>query len=88
MPSSSEADPPKYKAWPLGGGFIKHGHQVVLGTRDTGKLKDFVAQHQGAQTGGFADAAKFGEVVVLAVKGLVALDALNAAGGPTWRKNR
>ena len=41
----------------------------MLGTRDTGKLKDFVAQHQGAQTGSFADAAKFGELVVLAVKG-------------------
>ena len=26
----------------LAGGFIKHGHQVMLGTRDAGKLKDFV----------------------------------------------
>jgi 8-hydroxy-5-deazaflavin:NADPH oxidoreductase len=64
----------------LAGGFIKHGHQVMLGTRDAGKLKDFVAQHQGAQVGSFADAAKFGDVVVLAVKGSVALDALKAAG--------
>ena len=64
----------------LAGGFIKHGHQVVLGTRDTGKLKDFVAQHRGAQVASFADAAKFGEAVVLAVKGTVALDALQAAG--------
>jgi 8-hydroxy-5-deazaflavin:NADPH oxidoreductase len=65
----------------LAGGFIKHGHQVMLGTRDAGKLKDFVSQHQGAQVGSFADAAKFGELVVLAVKGTVALDALKAAGG-------
>ncbi|MGA8652053.1 MAG: NAD(P)-binding domain-containing protein [Xanthobacteraceae bacterium] len=64
----------------LAGGFVRHGHQVMLGTRDTGKLKDFVAQHQGAQGGSFADAAKFGEVVVLTVKGSVALDALKAAG--------
>ena len=64
----------------MAGGFIKHGHRVVLGTRDTAKLADWVAQHQGAQTGSFADAAKFGELVVLAVKGMVALDALNAAG--------
>jgi hypothetical protein len=64
----------------LAGGFIKHGHQVVLGTRDTAKLRDFVAQHQGAGVRSFADAAKFGEVVVLAVKGAVALDVLNAAG--------
>ena len=45
----------------LAGDFVKHGHRVTLGTRDTGKLKDFVAQRQGAQTGSFADAAKFGE---------------------------
>ena len=64
----------------LAAGFIKHGHQVVLGTRDTAKLKDWVAQHQGAQAGSFADAAGFGEVVVLAVKGAVALDALKVAG--------
>jgi 8-hydroxy-5-deazaflavin:NADPH oxidoreductase len=64
----------------LAGGFIKHGHQVMLGTRDAGKLKDFVGQHKGAQVGTFADAAKFGDVVVLAVKGTVALDALKAVG--------
>jgi predicted dinucleotide-binding enzyme len=64
----------------LAGGFIKHGHQVVLGTRDTGKLKDFVAQHKGAEAKSFGDAAKFGDVVVLAVKGTAALDALKAAG--------
>src|ERR1700678_2668217 len=64
----------------LAGGFIKHGHQVMLGTRDAGKLKDFGGQNEGAQTGSFADAAKFGELVVLAVKGTVALDALKAAG--------
>ena len=64
----------------LAGGFTKHGHRVVLGTRDTAKLADWVAQHQGAQTGSFADAAKFGELMVLAVKGTAALDALDAAG--------
>lgn len=60
----------------LARGFLKHGHQVVLGTRDTAKLKDFAAE----QTGGFADAAKFGEVVVLAVKGTVAIEVIEAAG--------
>jgi len=63
----------------LAGGFVKHGHQVMLGTRDTAKLRDWLAQHQGAQAGSFADAARFGELVVLAIKGTVALDALKAA---------
>ena len=64
----------------LAGGFIKHGHQVMLGTRDADKLADFVATHKGAQTGSFAEAAKFAEIIVLAVKGTAALDALKAAG--------
>ena len=64
----------------LARGFIKHGHQVMLGTRDTAKLKEFVTETPGAQSGSLADTAKFGELVVLAVKGTVALDVLKAAG--------
>ena len=64
----------------LAGGFLKHGHTVVLGTREPAKLAAWVSQHPTAQVGSFADAGKFGDVVVLAVKGSVALDALKAAG--------
>ena len=63
----------------LAGGFIKHGHRVMLGTRDAAKLAGFLAEHQGARAATFTEAAKFGELVVLAVKGTVALDALKAA---------
>jgi 8-hydroxy-5-deazaflavin:NADPH oxidoreductase len=64
----------------LAGGFLKHGHDVTMGTRDAGKLGEWATKHPGASVGSFADAARFGEVVVLAVKGTVALDALQAAG--------
>ena len=65
----------------LAGGFIKHGHEVAIGTRDTAKLKDWIAQHPGpARAESFAGAAKFGDLVVLAVKGTVAVEALTAAG--------
>lgn len=64
----------------LGTGFLKHGHNVMLGTRDTGKLSDWVSKNSGARVGSFAEAAKFGEVVVLAVKGTAALNALEGAG--------
>ncbi len=64
----------------LAAGFIKHGHQATMGTRDPAKLANWQAQHRGAQIGSFAAAAKFGELVVLAVKGTVALDAVAAAG--------
>jgi predicted dinucleotide-binding enzyme len=64
----------------LAAGFLKHGHEVMMGTRDQSKLADWLSEHRGAQAGSFAEAAKFGELVVLAVKGTVASDALRAAG--------
>jgi predicted dinucleotide-binding enzyme len=64
----------------LGAGFQKHGHTVMLGTRDVNKLADWQAKHPGAKAGSLADAAKFGEVLVLAVKGTAALDVLRLAG--------
>ncbi|MGE5803071.1 MAG: NADPH-dependent F420 reductase [Gemmatimonadota bacterium] len=65
----------------LGAGFLKHGHAVMLGTRDVRKLADWQSKNARANIGAFADAAKFGEIVVLAVKGTAALDALRLAGG-------
>jgi predicted dinucleotide-binding enzyme len=64
----------------LAGGFIKHGHEVVIGTRDPSKLKDWAGENSRARVATFAAAAQFGEVVVLAVKGTAAADALRAAG--------
>ena len=64
----------------LAAGFLKHGHNAVLGTRDPAKLSDWLARHRGARTGSFSETAKFGEVVVLAVKGTMALEALRGAG--------
>lgn len=65
----------------LGAGFLKHGHAVMLGTRDAKKLAEWAAKNAGAKVGSFADAARFGGIVVLAVKGDVALEALKLAGG-------
>jgi len=64
----------------LAEGFLKHGHEAMLGTREPAKLADWVAEHSGAQVGSFAEAAKFGDVVVLAVKGTAAAKAVHAAG--------
>jgi predicted dinucleotide-binding enzyme len=64
----------------LAGGLLKHGHEVMMGTRTASKLADWAGQYPRARVGSFAEAARFGEVVVLAVKGTVALDALRAAG--------
>lgn len=64
----------------LGAGFLSHGYGVMIGTRDPSKLSEWVAANPGAQVGSSADAAHFGEAIVLAVKGTAALDALKLAG--------
>lgn len=70
----------------LGNGFLKHGYSVMLGTRDASKLAEWQAGTGGqGQVGSFADAASFGEIVVLAVKGAHALSALESAGSLTGK---
>ena len=32
----------------LGAGFLKHGHEVALGTREPAKLRDWAAKNAGA----------------------------------------
>jgi hypothetical protein len=64
----------------LATGFLKHGHEVTMGTRDQAKLADFAKSHPGVRLGSFAEAAKFGEILVLAVKGHAATDVLKSAG--------
>ena len=64
----------------LAAGFLKHGHQVEIGTRDPAKLKDWSAKIPGAAVKSFAEAAAFGDVVVLAVGGEVAQQALTLIG--------
>lgn len=54
--------------------FLQEGHSVMLGTRDVNKeeVTKWKSQNSNAQTGTFAQAAAFGEVLVLAVAGTVA----------------
>jgi len=65
----------------LGTGFLKHGYQVMVGTRDKSKLAEW-QRSAGAngRVGSFADTAKFGEIIVLAVKGTIAKNALALMG--------
>ena len=65
----------------LAKGFLKHGHEVKIGTRDQSKLEEWKNNEAtGAKLGSFSEVAAFGEIVVLAVKGTAALDALKLAG--------
>jgi 8-hydroxy-5-deazaflavin:NADPH oxidoreductase len=64
----------------LAEGFSRHGQETMLGTRNTAKLADWQKEHPSTQLGSFADAARFGEIIVLSVKGSAASDVLRAAG--------
>jgi hypothetical protein len=58
----------------LAGGFLKHGHDVVISTREPAK------QNPRGRVASSPEAAKFAELAVLAVKGTAAAAAVRAAG--------
>ncbi len=61
----------------LAAGFLEHGHEVMLGTRDPAKLKGWNPK---ARVGSAQETAGFAELAVLAVKGTGAVEAVRAAG--------
>ena len=63
----------------LGAGLRRKGHDVMLGTSNTAKLAGWVAGSGGVRSGSFADAARFGELAILAVKGTAAVVAVKVA---------
>ena len=70
----------------LGSGFIRHGHEVMVGTRSPEKLAEWKAQAgRSGRVGSFAESAAFGELVVLAVKGTAAGHTLKMAGAEKLR---
>ena len=65
----------------LADGFLKHGYSVMRGTREPSKLAAWQSDAgPKATVGTFAEAAKFGDVIVLAVKGTAAEQAVELAG--------
>lgn len=65
----------------LASGFLKYGNEVRRASRDPQKLADW-REKAGAKasTGTFAEAAAWGDLVVLAVKGTAAEEAVRLAG--------
>ena len=64
----------------LASGFIKHGYDVMVGTGNPEKLKDWKEKEGGnANIGSIAESASFGDIIVLAVKGKAAKDVLKSA---------
>ena len=65
----------------LADGLLQHGYEVMRGSREPKKLAPW-RERSGpkGQIGTFADAARFGELVVLAVKGTAAESVVQACG--------
>jgi hypothetical protein len=64
----------------LGDGFLAHGHETMLGTRDASKLAEWQRKNPRAKVGEVSETAAFADVVVLAVKGAASAGALRSAG--------
>ena len=64
----------------LGSGFLKHGHDVTLGTRTPDKLAEWKSQNPSGSTASFEETAAAADLIVLAVKGHAASNALRLAG--------
>lgn len=65
----------------LANGFIRHGYAVMIGTRDPDKLAEWKSKAgANGMLGSTEEAAKYGDLIVLAVKGDIAADVLKQAG--------
>jgi len=66
----------------LASAFLKEGYDVMLGTRTITKEETLKWKNENPKglLGSFQDTAQFGEIIVLAVGGLVAEDAITLAG--------
>ncbi len=65
----------------LASGFIKHGYEVMIATRDPVKLSEWKEKNTKAKIGSFSDTAKFSDILVLAVKGIAAKEVLKDIAG-------
>ena len=67
----------------LAAGFAGQGHSVMIGSRDVEKLNDWKKKSGvSLETGTFEQAAGFGDLVVLAVKGSAALSLVKSLATP------
>jgi 8-hydroxy-5-deazaflavin:NADPH oxidoreductase len=64
----------------LANGLVKHGYDVMMGSRENEKLADW-----SGKKGSFAETAAFGEIVLIAVKGAAAESAASLCGAQNLR---
>ena len=70
----------------LAAGFAKHGHQVMLGTRDSDKseLKEWGRQNPAVKVGTFQEAAPYGEMLAVCVLAIAVESVIDLAGAANF----
>ena len=56
----------------LASGFLKHGHQVTIATRDPNKVADWLDKNPGGKVGSHKEVGAWADIIVLASKGTAA----------------
>jgi predicted dinucleotide-binding enzyme len=67
----------------LANGLVRHGHDVMLGTRNADKpvVREFVESSDGrGRSGSYEDAARFGDIVITAYPGALVEETVAAIG--------
>lgn len=60
----------------LASGFLKHGHQVTIATRDPGKVADWLEKNPDGKVGSHKEVGAWADMIVLASKGTAAVEAI------------
>ena len=61
-------------------GFLKHGYNVMIGSRKPDKINEWIASEgKGIEAGNLENTANFGEIIILAINGKHAKQALGPA---------
>lgn len=70
----------------LASGFLKHAHQAMLGTRDKNKKEasDWLRENSTGKIGSFEEAARFGEMIVIAALGRAVDSIIDMAGAANF----
>ncbi|NND71876.1 MAG: NAD(P)-binding domain-containing protein [Rhodothermales bacterium] len=68
----------------LATGFADKGYSVMIGTRSPDRLEDWSKENPEVQVGSFEDVTRFGQILVVALKGTVAESVVRSISSELW----
>ena len=68
----------------LATGFLKYGYDTMIGSHHTAKLAEWHEKNPAGHVGTFEEAAKFGDIIVYAVRGVAAVEVLKSIGADNF----